>query len=98
MSEARAFWVVAPGRGEIRGQRLPAPGADDVVVRARFGGISRGTESLVFNGRVPASEHARMRAPFQEGEFPAPVKYGYATVGEVEHGPGDLRGRSVFVL
>jgi hypothetical protein len=39
-----------------------------------------------------------MRAPFQEGEFPAPVKYGYSSVGVVEEGPPDLLGRPVFCL
>lgn len=98
MPDARAFWTTAPGRGEIRGERLPSPGAGDVVVRALFSGISRGTESLVFNGRVPASEFARMRAPFQTGDFPWPVKYGYASVGRVDRGPDALRGADVFVL
>lgn len=95
--DARAFWVAAPGRGEIRGETL-RPAADDVVVRAVFSGVSRGTEALVFQGRVPASERARMRAPFQAGEFPAPVKYGYASVGVVERGPDGLPGRHVFAL
>ena len=53
---ARAFWVTAPGRGELRDEVLPAAGPDDVVVRACFSGISRGTEALVFRGRVPESE------------------------------------------
>ena len=96
--EARAFWIAAPGRGEIRVETLPAPAADEVVVRALFSGVSRGTEALVFQGRVPASEHDRMRAPFQAGAFPAPVKYGYASVGTVERGPGELEGRRVFTL
>src|SRR6478736_3889791 len=61
-------------------------------------GISRGTETLVFRGRVPPDQRARMRAPFQEGDFPAPVKYGYLNVGAVEEGPPDLRGRTVFCL
>jgi threonine dehydrogenase-like Zn-dependent dehydrogenase len=39
-----------------------------------------------------------MRAPFQEGDFPGPVKYGYLNVGTVEHGPAGLRGRTVFCL
>ena len=68
------------------------------MVRALFSGVSRGTEALVFQGRVPASEHDRMRAPFQEGAFPAPVKYGYASVGTIERGPADLEGRHVFTL
>ena len=98
MSEALAFWVTAPGRSEIRAEQLPQAGADDAVVRAVYSGVSRGTESLVFAGRVPASEYARMRAPFQAGEFPAPVKYGYASVGVVEQGPAALVGRTVFCL
>ena len=96
--QARAFWVAEPGRGEIRDETLPAPAAGDVVVRALFSGVSRGTEAIVFQGRVPASEHERMRAPFQAGAFPAPVKYGYASVGCVEHGPRELLGRNVFAL
>ena len=90
--------MAEPGRGEIRGETLPAPAPDEVVVRALFSGVSRGTEALVFQGRVPASEHDRMRAPFQAGVFPAPVKYGYASVGIVERGPAALQGRHVFTL
>lgn len=97
-TETRAFWVAEPGRGEIRTEALPAPVGDEVVVRALFSGISRGTEALVFGGRVPPSEWERMRAPFQVGEFPAPVKYGYSMVGIVEQGPAELAGRHVFVL
>jgi hypothetical protein len=96
--QARAFWVAEPGRGEIRDETLRSPAADEVVVRALFSAVSRGTEALVFQGRVPASEHERMRAPFQAGAFPAPVKYGYASVGVVEHGPDGLQGRPVFAL
>lgn len=96
--EAHAFWLRAPGQGEIRPVRLPAPGPDEVLVRTRWTGVSRGTETLVFAGRVPASQYAAMRAPFQEGDLPAPVKYGYLNVGEVEQGPDHLRGRTVFCL
>jgi 2-desacetyl-2-hydroxyethyl bacteriochlorophyllide A dehydrogenase len=98
MSSARAFWIVAPGRGEIRDEGIAPPGPDDVLVRAEFSGISRGTEALVFQGRVPVGEYLRMRAPFQSGDFPGPVKYGYSSVGCVEAGAGELRGRRVFVL
>jgi hypothetical protein len=96
--DARAFWVTAPGEGEIRGEALRAPADDEVVIRALYSGISRGTEALVFNGGVPPSEWERMRAPFQEGNFPAPVKYGYSMVGRVEQGPDALTGQIVFVL
>lgn len=97
-TQALAFWTVSPGRGEIRGEPVGSPSIDDVLVRALYSGISRGTESIVFQGRVPVSEYHRMRAPFQAGSFPAPVKYGYASVGEVICGPANLQGRTVFVL
>ncbi len=97
-THARAFWVAAPGRGEIRDEALPSEGPGDTRVRTLFSAVSRGTESLVFNGRVPESEWSRMRAPFQSGDFPAPVKYGYASVGAVESGPAQLVGRTVFSL
>jgi NADPH:quinone reductase-like Zn-dependent oxidoreductase len=95
---ARAFWITSPWRGEIRDEPLASPAAGELVVRALYSGISRGTEALVFQGRVPRSEYQRMRAPFQGGDFPAPVKYGYASVGRVESGPRDLQGRAVFAL
>lgn len=78
----RAFWVTAPGQGEIRETPAGKAGSDDVAVRARASAISRGTEALVFQGRVPVSQYDDMRCPFQAGEFPAPVKYGYASVGD----------------
>jgi threonine dehydrogenase-like Zn-dependent dehydrogenase len=94
----RAFWLRAPGCGEIRPVELPDPGPGDVVVRTVRSAISRGTETLVFRGAVPPAERKRMRAPFQEGDFPGPVKYGYLSVGAVEEGPAELRGRTVFCL
>jgi len=97
-TKARAFWATAPGRGEIRDQAIAEPAAGQVRVRTLYSGISRGSEALVFQGRVPESEFARMRAPFQQGEFPFPVCYGYASVGEVEAGDASLVGRPVFCL
>jgi threonine dehydrogenase-like Zn-dependent dehydrogenase len=96
--QARAFWVTGPRRAEIRDETLAAPGPGEVQVRTLYTGISRGTESLVYNDQVPVSEYQRMRAPFQAGDFPAPVKYGYINVGIVERGPADLVGREVFCL
>ncbi|MFC3574099.1 NAD(P)-binding protein [Streptomyces yaanensis] len=95
---ARAFWLRSPGHGELREVELPEPGDGEVLVRALYSGVSRGTETLVFRGGVPESQHAAMRAPFQEGDFPAPVKYGYLSVGRVEQGPAELVGRTVFCL
>jgi threonine dehydrogenase-like Zn-dependent dehydrogenase len=96
--DASAFWLAAPGRGEIRSERVPAPARDEVLVRTLHSGVSRGTETLVFAGRVPESQWDVMRAPYQEGEFPAPVKYGYLNVGVVEAGVPDLVGKTVFCL
>lgn len=96
--EARAFWLREPGVGELRSQTLREPGPDDVRVRTLFSGVSRGTETLVFRGGVPASQYESMRAPFQDGDFPGPVKYGYLNVGVVEQGPATLVGRAVFCL
>lgn len=85
MIEGRAFWTVAPGRGEIRAETLPAD-PDRVLVRTLASGVSRGTEALVFTGHVPGSQHQAMRAPLMDGAFPFPVKYGYSAVGRTNNG------------
>jgi 2-desacetyl-2-hydroxyethyl bacteriochlorophyllide A dehydrogenase len=95
---ARAFWTLSAGSGEIRCLDLPDPGPSDVLVRTLHSAVSRGTESIVFGGRVPANQRSQMRAPFQDGEFPGPVKYGYLNVGVVDQGPAPLAGRTVFCL
>ncbi|MEB3371826.1 zinc-dependent alcohol dehydrogenase [Saccharopolyspora mangrovi] len=98
LDAARALWVTAAGRCEIRRAALPDRSPDQVAVRTLFSAVSRGTESLVLGGRIPESQHERMRAPFQEGDFPWPVKYGYLNVGVVEDGPAEFEGRAVFCL
>jgi threonine dehydrogenase-like Zn-dependent dehydrogenase len=95
---ARQFWIRSPGVGEIVAAPLSPRQEGEVLVRALYSGISRGTEALVFRGEVPVSQHEAMRAPFQEGSFPGPVKYGYSSVGEVLQGPNGLVGRPVFCL
>ena len=97
-TNCRAFWLEAPRQGALRTQDVGAGGAETVTVASRFGAISRGSEALVAAGRVPQSEYGRMRAPFQQGDFPFPVKYGYATVGTVTEGPVTRRGETVFCL
>src|SRR5262249_61357516 len=85
---------VGRARAEIRAEAAPVEvGPGEVRIEALYGGISRGTERLVFTGRVPESEYARMRAPFMAGDFPFPVKYGYATVGRIVAGPEAIIGR-----
>lgn len=92
---ASVFWISAPGEGELRHVDVSC-GDGDVLIRTLYSGISRGTERLVFHGQVPASEHETMRAPFQEGSFSYPVKYGYAAVGEVQNTHSE--GQIVFAL
>ena len=93
----KALWYVEPGIAVLRDEQV-APGPDDLCVRAHFGAISRGTEALVFAGRVPQTEYQRMRGPHMGGVFPFPVKYGYAIVGTVYSGPPHLHGRMGFAL
>lgn len=95
---ARALWYVARGRAELRPVDLAAPADGEVLVKTLWSAISRGTERLVFEGRISEPESERMRAPMQEGDFPFPVKYGYCAVGIVEEGPAPLIGRAVFGL
>ena len=97
-TEALAFWLREPGSGEIGPAPVPGLGSGDVRVRTLRSGVSRGSETLVFRGGVPADQYTAMRAPFQSGDFPAPVKYGYLNVGVVEDGPPALLGRTVFCL
>jgi len=97
-NRAEALVYTAPGEARIEPVALGRLPQGWVRVRTLYSALSRGTERLVFEGRVPESEWARMRAPFQAGEFPFPVRYGYAAVGEIEAGPAALLGRHVFVL
>ncbi len=97
-SETRALWIEAPHVAGFRTQLLPEPGAGEARVAMMWSGISRGTERLVFEARIPPSEADLMRAPFQEGSFSLPVKYGYCAVGRVEAGPAHWLGKIVFCL
>ena len=98
MTTAQALWYTAPNQTKIVEETLSPAKAEDCQIRSLFSGVSRGTETLVAAGRVPPSEYERMRAPFMQGVFPFPVKYGYANVGVVEVGPEHLLGRNVFSL
>jgi NADPH:quinone reductase-like Zn-dependent oxidoreductase len=95
---ARALWYIGDARAEIRSEALPLVKPGEALVRTLYSGISRGTERLVFQALVPASEYETMRGPNMGGAFPHPVKYGYLAVGVVEHGPADIMGKTVFVL
>lgn len=103
---AKALWYESPGIAALREEVLDMPDlakdrpgqAPSALVRTHWSAISRGTERLVMAGKVPAGEYGRMRAPFQSGNFPFPVKYGYCAAGVVEDGPAAMCGKSVFAL
>lgn len=95
---SQSLWYIAPERAEIRSESLSPLPDQFLRVRALFGSLSRGTESLIYRGLVPESEFTRMAAPWMGGIFPFPVKYGYSNVGLVEDGPADWLGRRVFAL
>ena len=98
MRIARALWYTAPETVEIRTERLaPAP-PGWLTIETHFTAISRGTERLVWSGRIAPSEWQRMRAPNQSGEFPFPVKYGYSASGQVVDGPKEWLGLNTFAL
>lgn len=94
----QALWYEGPGRAALRSEEIAAPAEGEALVRMSWSAISRGTERLIFSGLVPASEYDRMRAPFQVGQFPFPVKYGYCAVGRVACGPPAMLGKHVFCL
>lgn len=98
MVVARALWYVKPGVAEMRTERLEPLRPGEARVKTLFSALSRGTERLVMSGRVPKSEWQRMRAPFQSGNFPFPVKYGYCAAGLVVNGSPGLIGQRVFCL
>ena len=94
--ETEAFWATGPGPDKPRREPLRSPRGNEVLVRTLYPRISRGTEVIVFQGAVQPSEYRRMRAPVQAGEFTAPLKCAYTSVGRVEQDPATLRGRDVF--
>jgi len=95
---ATALWHLAPGQTSLRPTPLPPLAPGWVTVQTLHSAISRGTEALVLAGRVPPNLYTEMRAPFQEGDFPFPVKYGYAAAGRIIEGPAERLGETVFCL
>jgi len=95
---AQALFYTAPGVAELRQVALAPLAPGEVEVRTLYSALSRGTERLVSAGAVPPGEYTAMRAPHQQGDFPFPVKYGYAAVGVAVAGPDALVGRHVFSL
>ncbi len=101
MVDAWALWFQEQARAELVREplaALPKTPAEWCQVRTLFSALSPGTERLVFTGGVPPSLYQEMRCPYMSGDFPFPVKYGYALVGEVTRGPEGMLGQRVHVL
>src|SRR5260370_26959119 len=78
--QGKALWYVGRGRAERQEEAIAAPEPGEVLVRALFGAISRGTERLVPAGRGAEGQYHRMRAPLFGGTCPFPVKYWHRTL------------------
>jgi 2-desacetyl-2-hydroxyethyl bacteriochlorophyllide A dehydrogenase len=91
--DSTAVWFAAPRRVELRQEPLPAPGPDELQIRAVASAISHGTEMLVYRGQVP--EGTGLDLPTLAGAFSFPIKYGYASVGRVTGVGGRVRGFQV---
>lgn len=102
MSETRAsqLWFTAPFSVEVREVTLPAPAADEVVVRTRYSAVSAGTELLLYRGQMPGSMSLDATLSSLQQSSGYPLQYGYACVGEVQQTGRDVdpdwQGRQVF--
>lgn len=99
---AKRLSYVSASRAELEECQLGNLEQKSVLIQTLYSGISRGTESLVFNGQVPKSESESMRCPYQTGNFEFPVSYGYACVGQIIETHSDVsrvkKGDIVFIL
>jgi len=81
--KARAIHHVAQRKVAVGHASLPSLGADAVLIRTLYSAISPGTESLVFEGRIPAGMPLDARISSLQHGAAYPFAYGYALVGEV---------------
>ena len=96
---ARGLWFVEPRRVEIRDVMLRETGAEDLVVRTAFSGISPGTEMLAYRGEVDQELVLDDSLTALTGRFAYPFRYGYSCVGRVERGAGEVAaGAAVFAF
>lgn len=84
--QARQLWFTAPEQVELRSVQLPAPAADELLVKTVCSAVSAGTELLIYHGLVPADMSADSHLASLVGDSESlqyPLQYGYACVGEV---------------
>jgi 2-desacetyl-2-hydroxyethyl bacteriochlorophyllide A dehydrogenase len=79
---ATAVWFPRRRAVELREEEVPSVGPDEIRVRTLASGISQGTEMLVYRGDVDSG--LALDLPTLSGSFALPIKYGYASVGQIE--------------
>ncbi|MDQ2054420.1 zinc-binding alcohol dehydrogenase [Halobellus sp. H-GB7] len=76
--------------------------ADEVLVETRVSGVSAGTELLIYRGEAPEELPADETLETIDGDLSFPLRYGYASVGDVvsigEAVDDDWLGRTVFAF
>ena len=97
--KTHSLWLIKKNKPKIISKSLNyKKNNKSVLIKTLYSGISKGTESLVANGKVDKSQFQVMKSPFQEGSFNFPIKYGYINVGEIVDGPNKMLGKRIFSL
>lgn len=97
----RSLYFTGPGEVEL-GRTSLERAPDELLVETRVSAISAGTELLIYHGEAPKELPADETLDALEGDLSYPLRYGYATVGDViETGPDvddDWTGRTVLAF
>ena len=97
--KTHSLWLIKKNKPKIISKSLNyKKNNKSVLIKTLYSGISKGTESLVANGKVDKSQFQVMKSPFQEGNFNFPIKYGYINIGEIVDGPNKMLGKKIFSL
>ena len=80
--ESTAVYFTAPGRVELRTERLPDLQPGQVLVETELSAISAGTEMLVYRGQFPRDLADANDQVSRDLHYP--LSYGYASVGHVK--------------
>ncbi len=77
------LWFTGARETEVRFQHLEAPQEGELLVKTSCSAISAGTEMLVYRGQLPAAMSLDSLLQSFQQEPVYPLRYGYASVGEV---------------
>jgi 2-desacetyl-2-hydroxyethyl bacteriochlorophyllide A dehydrogenase len=98
----QSLYFVAPKQIGVHEEDLDAPHPGEVQVRTICSAISAGTELLLYRGEAPSKMAADENLTALNGDLTYPLKFGYATIGEVvELGDGvdaAWKGKRVFAF